>query len=155
MTQRLFVLAQLSVLALATTVGACVGGVAQAADEIRIGVLTALTGPTPKFGQGQKNALTLALEEINGDGGIASLGGAKITLVYGDTRGNGDTGATETERLITEEKVVAVIGAFQSGVAMPSSAVAERLQVPWVNFATVDTLTQRGFKFIFRAHARR
>jgi branched-chain amino acid transport system substrate-binding protein len=99
--------------------------------------------------------LTLALEEINGAGGIASLGGAKITLVYGDTRGNGDTGATETERLITEEKVVAVIGAFQSGVAMPSSAVAERLQVPWVNFATVDTLTQRGFKFIFRAHARR
>jgi branched-chain amino acid transport system substrate-binding protein len=155
MTQRLFILAQLSVLALATTVGACVGGVAQAADEIRIGVLTALTGPTAKFGQGQKNALTLALEEINDDGGIASLGGAKITLVYGDTRGNGDTGATETERLITEEKVVAVIGAFQSGVAMPSSAVAERLQVPWVNFATVDTLTQRGFKFIFRAHARR
>jgi hypothetical protein len=95
MTQRLFVLAQLSVLALATTVGACVGGVAQAAGEIRIGVLTALTGPTAKFGQGQKNALTLARGEINGAGGIASLGGAKITLVYGDTRGNGDTGATE------------------------------------------------------------
>jgi branched-chain amino acid transport system substrate-binding protein len=127
-------------------------GPARAADEIRIGMLSPMTGPTAKFGQAQKNALTIAVEEVNGAGGIKALGGAKITLMIGDSRGDGDTGATETERLITKEKVVAVIGAFQSGVSMPASAVAERYQVPYVNFGTADALTERGFKYFFRAH---
>ena len=136
-------------LALAAAVA---GSPARAADDIRIGMLSPMTGPTAKFGQSQKNALTIAVEEVNGAGGIKALGGAHITLVIGDSRGDGDTGATEVERLITKEKVVAVIGAFQSGVSMPASAVAERYQVPYVNFGTADALTARGFKYFFRAH---
>jgi branched-chain amino acid transport system substrate-binding protein len=128
-----------------------VGG-ASAADDIKIGMLSPMTGPIAKFGQAQKNALTIAVEEVNAAGGIKSLGGAKISLVIGDSRGEGDIGATETERLITKEKVVAVIGAFQSGVSMPASAVAERYKVPYVNFGTADGLTTRGFKYFFRAH---
>src|SRR4029450_8555335 len=92
-------------------------------------------------------------EDVNQAGGIKSLGGAKIRLIWGDTRGEADTGVTETERLITKEKAHALMGAFQSGVGMPSTAVAERYQVPWVNFGTVDKITQRGFKYTFRAHA--
>jgi branched-chain amino acid transport system substrate-binding protein len=94
-------------------------GPASAADDIRIGMLSPMTGPTAKFGQAQKNALTIAVEEINAAGGI---------------------------------KALAVIGAFQSGVSMPASAVAERYQVPYVNFGTADGLTERGFKYFFRAH---
>jgi branched-chain amino acid transport system substrate-binding protein len=126
---------------------------ARAQDEIRIGVVSPLTGPTAKFGQAQKNALTMAVEDVNGAGGIKSLGGAKIKLVFGDTRGEADIGVTETERLITREKVHALIGAFQSGVGFPSSAVAERHQVPWLTFGTFDKITERGFKYVFRAHA--
>jgi len=125
----------------------------QAAEEIRIGVVCPLTGPTAKFGQAQRNALTMAMEDVNGAGGIKSLGGAKIKLVFGDTRGEADIGVTETERLITREKVHALIGAFQSGVGFPSSAVAERHQVPWLTFGTFDKITERGFKYVFRAHA--
>src|SRR5258707_11519499 len=99
-----------------------------AADDIKIGMLSPMTGPIAKFGQAQKNALTLAVEEINAGGGIKSLGGAKIALVIGDSRGEGDIGATETERLITKEKVIAVIGAFQSGVSMPAPAGPRRHQ---------------------------
>ena len=126
---------------------------AQAADEVRIGVVCPLTGPTAKFGQAQRNALTMAMEDVNGAGGIKSLGGAKIKLVFGDTRGEADIGVTETERLITREKVHALIGAFQSGVGFPSSAVAERHQVPWLTFGTFDKITERGFKYVFRVHA--
>ncbi len=126
---------------------------AHAAEEIRIGVVCPLTGPTAKFGQAQRNALTMAMEDVNGAGGIKSLGGAKIKLVFGDTRGEADIGVTETERLITREKVHALIGAFQSGVGFPSSAVAERHQVPWLTFGTFDKITERGFKYVFRAHA--
>jgi len=124
-----------------------------AAEEIRIGVLSPMTGPNAKFGSIQRNTLTMAAEDVNQAGGIKSMGGAKIRLVFGDTRGEADIGVTETERLITKEKAHALIGAFQSGVGFPSSAVAERHQVPWLTFGTFDRITQRGFKYVFRAHA--
>jgi len=126
---------------------------AGAADDVRIGVVAPMTGPTAKFGQAQKNALTLAADDINAAGGIKSLGGAKVKLIFGDTRGEADTGVTETERLITREKVHALIGAFQSGVGFPSSAMAEKHQIPWLTFGTFDKITERGFKYVFRAHA--
>jgi branched-chain amino acid transport system substrate-binding protein len=124
-----------------------------AADDVRIGVLSPMTGPAAKFGAIQKNTLTMAAEDVNNAGGIKSLGGAKIKLIFGDTRGEADIGVTETERLITREKVHALIGAFQSGVGFPSSAVAERHQIPWLTFGTFDKITERGFKYVFRAHA--
>src|SRR6266545_3698860 len=128
-------------------------GPAGAADEVRIGIVSPMTGPNAKFGQAQKNAVTMAAEDVNNAGGIRSMGGARIKLVFGDTRGEADTGVTETERLITREKVHALIGAFQSGVGFTSSAVAERHQVPWLTFGTFDKITERGFKYVFRAHA--
>lgn len=134
-------------------VGLAAGPPADAVDEIRIGVLSPMSGPNAKFGAIQKNTLAMAVEDVNQAGGIKSMGGAKIRLVFGDTRGEADIGVTETERLITKEKVHALIGAFQSGVGFPSSAVAERYQVPWLTFGTFDKITQRGFKYVFRAHA--
>lgn len=141
------------VLGLACLVTAWSAAPARAADEVRIGVVSPMTGPTAKFGQAQKNALMMAAEDINAAGGIKSLGGARIRLVFGDTRGEADTGVTETERLITREKAHALIGAFQSGVGFPSSAVAERHRVPWLTFGTFDKITERGFRYVFRAHA--
>ena len=127
-------------------------GVTYAAEEVRIGVLSPMTGPAAKFGQIHKNTLTMATEDVNNAGGIKSLGGAKIRLIFGDTRGEADIGVTETERLITREKVHALIGAFQSGVGFPASAVAELYQIPWMTYGTFDKITQRGFKYVFRAH---
>src|SRR5438445_13298781 len=95
----------------------------------------------------------MAGDDDNAAGWIMSLGGAKIKLFFGDTRGEADTGVTETERLITREKVHALIGAFQSGVGFPSSAMAERHQVPWLTFGTIDMITERGFKYVFSADA--
>ncbi|MBI2002620.1 MAG: ABC transporter substrate-binding protein [candidate division NC10 bacterium] len=129
------------------------GAMAGAAEEVRIGILSPMTGPAAKFGQIEKNTLTMAIEDVNNAGGIKSLGGAKVRLVFGDTRGEADIGVTETERLITKEKVHALIGAFQSGVGFPASAVAERYQIPWLTYGTFDKITQRGFRYVFRAHA--
>jgi len=54
-----------------------------AAEEIRIGVLSPMTGPNAKFGAIQRNTLTMAAEDVNQAGGIKSMGGAKIRLVFG------------------------------------------------------------------------
>ena len=126
---------------------------ARADEEIRVGVLSPMTGPAARFGAIHQSTLAIAVEEVNDAGGIKALGGAKIRLFFGDTRGEADMGVTETERLITSERVHALIGAFQSGVGLPSSAVAERYEIPWLNFGTVDRLTQRGFRYFFRPHA--
>jgi branched-chain amino acid transport system substrate-binding protein len=125
----------------------------RANEEVRVGVLSPMTGPAARFGAIQQSTLALAVEEVNTAGGIRSLGGAKLRLIFGDTRGEADMGVTETERLITRERVHSLIGAFQSGVGLPSSAVAERYGVPWLNFGTVDRITQRGFRYVFRPHA--
>ena len=132
---------------------AVAGRAARADEEVRVGVLSPMTGPAARFGAIQQSTLALAVEEVNGVGGVRSLGGARIRLIFGDTRGEADMGVTETERLITRERVHALIGAFQSGVGLPSSAVAERYGIPWLNFGTVDRITQRGFRYVFRPHA--
>lgn len=93
----------------------------------------------------------MAVEEINEAGGIESLGGAKLELVYGDSEGEPSIGVSEAERLLTTEDVVLLNGAYQSGVTLPASAVAQSYKKVW--FAPVpaeDTITEQGHDYVFR-----
>src|SRR5262249_8106724 len=84
--------------------------------------------------------------------GIPNLGGAKIELVFADTKGEPKNGLAEVERLVTQEKVVAIIGAYQSSVTKTASQATERLGIPYVcSDSSSPTLTERGFKYFFRA----
>src|SRR6185437_2517094 len=61
------------------------------------------------------------------------------------------TGQNQALRLITEEKVVALTGAYQSGITLTVSAIAEKYGIPFVNGESVASgLTERGFKWFFR-----
>src|SRR6202030_1667156 len=83
--------------------------------------------------------------------GLAGLGGAKVEVVFGDNQGSPAAGQNQTLRLITEEKVVAVTGAYQSGVTLTASAIAEKYGIPFVNGESVAAnLTERGFKWFLR-----
>jgi branched-chain amino acid transport system substrate-binding protein len=83
--------------------------------------------------------------------GLAGLGGAKIELVFADNQGSPATGQNQALRLITEEKVVALTGAYQSGITLTTSAIAEKYGIPFVNGESVAAnLTERGFKWFFR-----
>ena len=96
-------------------------------EPILIGALYPMTGALADSGQNMKDGIDLAVEEINAAGGIS---GRPIQIVYGDTQGANATGMTEMERLITQDKVMAVMGAYQSGVTEVVSQVAENYQVP-------------------------
>ena len=123
---------------LGLSLGFTVSVAAQAQQEIRIGVVYPLTGPGASTGAEMKNALELATDIINNGaknipnlpfsagGGLPNMKGAKIKLVFGDHQGNPQVGASETERLITQEKVVAVMGAYNSNVTQTASQVAQR-----------------------------
>ncbi len=136
---------------------------ARAQQELRIGVIYPLTGPAASTSAELRSALEMAADIINngaktvpglpfsGGGGIASLKGAKIKLVFADHQGSPQVGATEAERLITQEKVVALVGCYNSNVTATASQVAERNKVPFLNpESSSASLTSRGFKWFFR-----
>lgn len=141
-----------------------IGGLrpAMAQEEIRIGAIYPLTGPAASTGLEMKNALELAAELINNGAqglnlplsegkGLPRLKGAKIKLIFADHQANPQVGATEAERLITQEKVVALLGCYHSAVTATASQTAERYGVPFVSPESSSvTLTQRGMKWFFR-----
>jgi branched-chain amino acid transport system substrate-binding protein len=141
-------------------------GIAQlghaAENTVKIGALYPLSGQVAKSGEDTINAIKLAVDIINNaypdsklpfgkTAGLPNLGGAKIELIAADHQGSPEIGAAEADRLIVQEKVVALIGAFHSSVAATSSQVAERNQTPYVSGESeATTLTERKFKYFFR-----
>jgi len=123
-----------------------------AAPTIKVGLSWPVTGALALIGRDQVNAFDLVVDEVNAAGGIKSLGGAKIELVIGDTKGDPKIGAAEAERLITEVKVHILVGSYQSAVTATTSEVAERYGIPFLNpDSTSPVLHRRGFKWFFRA----
>ncbi len=120
-------------------------------SKIKVGALFPLSGDLSDKGVDSANGVRLAVEEINRAGGIAALNGAKLDVVFADTRGKPEVGARETERLIKEEGVAAIIGTYQSSVTKPASKVAEKLETPFiVSISIADIITERGFSYTFR-----
>ena len=127
---------------------------------IKIGTIFPLTGPVALAGQRCKAAVETAVEIINNkhpnikvplanQAGI--LGGHKIVLVHADSQGKPDVGKAEAERLINQEGVWALIGAYNSSVSMPASLVAERAKKIFMCGASSSAaLTQRNTKYFFR-----
>lgn len=144
--------------ALAAAVG---GGAAIAqTNEIRIGIMMPLSGPAAKSGQETLEAAKLAYDIVNGSfdiplpfaktAGIPSKGGARIRLIIEDHGGRPERGAAIAERMITQDKVHVLQGAFHSAVAAPASQVAEKYGIPFVTGGSESpALTERGFKTFF------
>ncbi|MGZ3515185.1 MAG: ABC transporter substrate-binding protein, partial [Thermodesulfobacteriota bacterium] len=116
-----------------------------AEKEIKIGVIYPLSGALATIGRDLQRAAEFTAENLvnnknpNVDvlmskwGGIPSLGNAKIKLIFADSRGEPDRGADLAKRLILDDKVVGLMGAYQSAVTKTVSAVAERYGVPMIN----------------------
>src|SRR6266481_4359021 len=132
-----------------------------AQQEVKIGALYPLSGPTAQIGIDAVAAIKAAAEIVNEGAdlplvlaknkGLPGLGGAKVVLVVVDHQGKPEVGQSETERLITQEKVQALIGAYFSSVTAAASQAAERAGVPFINGdSTQPALTQRGLKYFFR-----
>ena len=134
----------------ATAAGAALPSLALAqTKEVKVGFLLPLTGGFAESGQLIKSAIDMAIEEINGKGGIKSLG-AKIVPVYGNSS-SPDEANTETNRMISSEKVSAIMGAYSSGATISSSVIAERAKVPYVvPNALADEITERGLSYVFK-----
>ena len=131
-------------------------------SEVRIGVLVPKSGESAAGGAESLHGAELAAALVNGDegavplagvgsGGLAGLGGAKLTIVAGDTKSSPQPGAAEADRLITEQRVAGLVGAYDAAVTEVASQQTERLGIPFVNGdSPADYLTQRGLDWFFR-----
>jgi len=125
---------------------------AAAPSVIKVGALYPLTGPDAGWaGDPYIKSHQLALDEVNAEGGIPCLNGAKLELVKGDTQGKAEAANSEMERLITKEGVIAVMGSALSGTTLPASEISEKYQVPYIVPNALDGLiTDRGMKNVFQ-----
>jgi branched-chain amino acid transport system substrate-binding protein len=141
---RTFSLAIIAVAALAT------GAFAQA--PVKIGVLTPLSPPgDATAGQFIARGAKMAADEINGQGGV--LGGRKIELIVEDDAGTPEKGASGLRKLVSQDRVVAVVGQFHSSVAEAVQDLAEQLKVPvFLTQASAKKLTEKHLTYTFRTH---
>ena len=124
---------------------------AKAATEIPIGVVVGLTGAGADYGRDALRAFQLVVDRVNRSGGIRSLGGATIKLLVADHQTDLRVASSETERLITRENVLGILGWAASGPARVGSEVSERYQVPSIDTSVDYVLTERGLKYFYRA----
>src|SRR6266508_4192439 len=122
---------------------------APAAEDVKIALVAPLSGRWARQGQLKKMGAEMAIEEINSQGGIKALGGAKIVLREGDAGDSVEKAVSAAQRLLTREKISAGIGSWLSSFTLGVTDVAERLQVPWLSLSYADSITERGFKYTF------
>ena len=124
-----------------------------AADPVNIGALYPTTGSMAQIGVGCVAAAKLAVEMVNDAGGIKSLGGAKLNLIISDVQSDTTVTRTETDRLITGNKLSAIHGCFASALTLIASEVAERAKVPIITGSSTDQLN-KGRSYTFTPFAR-
>jgi branched-chain amino acid transport system substrate-binding protein len=124
-------------------------------NEVRVGVILPLTGGAAHEGWIARHAIELAIDHINGNGGVKSLGGLKLRAIIADSASTPATGIAEAERLITLEKVHVLTGCYQSAVTFPVAGKVETYGIPMmVADAISDKITEQGYKYIFRIHGK-
>jgi branched-chain amino acid transport system substrate-binding protein len=113
-------------------------------------VIQPLSGANAQFGINSRNGIELVADQINAGGGIKALGGAKINLVVSDATSNPATASTVARRLITQNDVTAILGAFASSLTLAVSEVTAQADIPFLTMAFADEITGRGLESVFQ-----
>jgi branched-chain amino acid transport system substrate-binding protein len=121
---------------------------------VNIGVIQPLSGANAQFGINCRNGIELVADEINAAGGIKALGGAKINLIVNDATSNPTTAPTVAQRLIAQNELTAVLGAFASSLTLAISEVTARADIPFLTQAFADEITGRGLESVFQVTAK-
>ena len=124
---------------------------AEAGDEIVIGHFGSLTGAQATFGKSTDNGIKLAVEEINASGGVSVNGvKRKVRLVSEDTEGKAEKAGTVVTKLITKDKVAAVLGEVASKVSLQGAPVCQEFGVPMITPSSTNPEVTKVGDMIFR-----
>ncbi len=123
------------------------GGLAMAAEPIRIGALVAATGPASFLGDPELRTLKHYVEKINDEGGV---NGHRIDLVAYDTGANPKKAVTFAKRLIFKDKVAAIIGPSTTGETMAIIPIVQKAKIPLLSMAGGVPIVEPVKKWVFK-----
>jgi branched-chain amino acid transport system substrate-binding protein len=136
------------VLAAALALAGCAKSSAPApTDAIKIGEIASLTGKEATFGQSSHKGTLLAIEELNAAGGVL---GRKFELVTEDNQSKQGESATAARKLLSRDKVVALLGEVASSRSLEIAPVAQAAKIPMVSPASTNPKVTETGDFIFR-----
>lgn len=126
------------------------GGEEPSGEPIKIGLVWPQTGPVARTGEQVRNAAQLAIDEVNGSGGID---GRPLEMLVYDTESNPEKAAQETQRAISEDGVVAIVGPHSTSEALAMVDISEREQVPTLGNSAATPAITEGKEFTFRVQS--
>jgi len=137
----------------AGAVGALVaaGTAGAQAKEVKVAMIAPMSGPWARQGKLMQLGADMAIDDINAQGGIKALGGAKLRLVVLDAGDSAEKAKNAAQRLVAQEPdVVGGTGAWLSSFTLAVTEVTERARIPWLTLSYSDLITERGFEYVFQ-----
>ena len=119
----------------------------QAGDEIRVGEFASLSGKEATFGESSHNGTELAVNELNAAGGLL---GKKLKLVTEDDRSQAGEPATVVRKLISRDKVIAVLGEVASSRSLEAAPICQESKIPMISPASTNPKVTETGDHIFR-----
>ncbi len=116
-------------------------------NEILIGEYGSLTGTTANFGMSVKNGIDMAVDEVNAGGGVL---GKKVRVIVEDDQGKPEEAQTVVTRLITRDRVVAVLGEVSSSRSLAAAPVCQQNRIPMITPSSTNPRVTQVGNYIFR-----
>ena len=123
------------------------GGMASAADPIKIGTFLAVTGPASFLGDPELKTLQIYVDELNAAGGVL---GRKLELVHYDVGADSNKARTAVKRLIETDQVDVILGGSTTGTTMAAVKLVERAEIPFISFAGAVVIIDPVKKWVFK-----
>ena len=120
----------------------------QVRADIPVGEFASLTGGTATFGQSSHNGTALAVEEINARGGV--LNGEKLKLITEDDQSKAGEPANIVKKLISNDKVVAVLGEVASSKSLEAAPICQANKIPMISPASTNPKVTQVGDYVFR-----
>lgn len=127
---------------------------AMAQQEVKVGLLVPLSGIYARPGAVMRMGAEMGIEHINAQGGVKSMGGAKLKLVVLDSGDSTEKAKAAAQRMVAQETdLVVATGSYLSSFTLAVTEVTERAGLPMLTLSYSDMITERGFKYIFQTSA--
>src|SRR5687768_13658696 len=117
------------------------------ADEIVIGEYASLSGGTASFGQSSHKGTQMAVDELNASGGLL---GKNVRLITEDDQSKAGEAATVARKLISRDKVIALLGEVASSKSLEAAPIAQQNKVPMISPASTNPKVTEVGDYIFR-----
>jgi branched-chain amino acid transport system substrate-binding protein len=119
--------------------------------EVKVALIAPFSGPWARQGDLMLKGAQMAIDDINAQGGIKALGGAKMKLVVIDAGDSIEKAKNAAQRMVAQETdVIGCTGAWLSSFTLAVTEVTERAELPCLTLSYSDQITARGFRYIFQ-----